>query len=55
MFQDAKMLEDESVRSYVGRIFEIVAQIRSHGGTKLEDEVIWKILKILTPLFKTIA
>ena len=44
-FQDARMLEDEFVRSYVGRIFEIVARIRSYGGTKLDDEVIWKILK----------
>ena len=31
-FQDARMMEDESVRSYVGRIPEIVARIRSHGG-----------------------
>ena len=32
-FQDARMMEDESVRSYNGRILEIVAGIRSHGGT----------------------
>ena len=49
------MLEDEAVRSYIGRISEIVAGIKSHGGTKLDDEVIWKILKSLTPPFKTIA
>ena len=54
-FQDARMMEDESIRSYIGRILEIVARIRSHGGTKLNDEVIWKILKSLTPPFKTIA
>ena len=36
-FQDAKMMEDESMRNYVGRISEIVARIQSHGGTKLED------------------
>ena len=30
-FQDARMMEDESVRSYVGRISEIVAGIKSHG------------------------
>ena len=49
------MMEDEFLRSYVGRISKIIVGIRSHGGTKLDDEVIWKILKILTPLFKTIA
>ena len=49
------MMEDESVRSYVGRISEIVVGIRSHGGTKSDDELIWKIFKILTPPFKTIA
>ena len=54
-FQDARMMEDESVRSYVGRISEIVARIRSHGGTKSKDEVIWKILKSLTPPFKIVA
>ena len=48
-------MEDESIRSYVGRISEIVAGIRSHRGTKFEDEVIWKILKSLTPPFKTIV
>ena len=51
-FQDAKMMEDESIRSYVGRISEIVPGIQSLGGTKQDDEVIWKILKILTPPFK---
>ena len=49
------MMEDESVRSYIGRISKIVAGIQSHGGTKEDDEVIWKILKILTPPFKPIA
>ena len=49
------MMEDESVRRYIGRILEIVAGIKSHGGTKLDDEVIWKILKSLTPPFKIVA
>ena len=54
-FQDARMMEDEHVRSYIGRILEIVVRIRSHGGTKLDDEVIWTNLKTPTPPFKTIA
>ena len=54
-FQDARMMEDESIRSYVGRIFDIVVGIKSHGGTKLYDEVIWRILKSLTPPLKTIT
>ena len=33
-FQDAKMIKDESIRSYIGRILEIVAGIKIHGGTK---------------------
>ena len=40
LFQEAKMMEDEFVRSYIGRISEIDVGIRSHGGTKLDDEVI---------------
>ena len=39
-FQDARMMEDDSIRSYIGKIFEIFAGIRSHGRTKLDDEVI---------------
>ena len=54
-FQDARMMEDGSIRSYVDRISEIFARIRSHGRTKYEDEVIWKILKSLTPPFKIVA
>ena len=34
-FQDAKIMEDESIRTYVGRILEITTGIRSQGGTKL--------------------
>ena len=49
------MMEDESIRSYIGIISKIVVGIRSHGGTKLDDEVIWKILKSLTPPFKIVA
>lgn len=54
-FQKAKMMEDEYVRSHIARISKIVAGIRSHGGTKEEDEAVWKILKILTPPFKQVA
>ena len=54
-FQDARMIEDESIRSYVGRISEIVAGITSLDGMKSDDEVIWKILKSLTPPFKSVA
>ena len=54
-FQDARMMEDESLRSYIGRIFEIVVGITSLGGEKYDDEVIQKILKSLTPPFKTIT
>ena len=49
------MMEDESVRSYVGRISEIVVGITSHDGKKYNDEVIWKILKSMTPPFKSVA
>ena len=44
-FQDARMMEDESVRSYIGRISKIVIGIKSYEATKSDDEVIWKILK----------
>ena len=37
------------------KISKIVARIRSYEGTKLDEEVIWKILKILTPHFKKIT
>ena len=33
-FQDAKMMEDESIRTFVGTISEINTSIRSQGGTK---------------------
>ena len=49
------MMEDESVRSYVGRISKIFAGITSHDGKKSDDEVIWKILKSLTWPFKIVA
>ena len=52
VFQDAKMMEDEYVRTYIGRISEITIGIKSQGGSKEDDEVIWKILKTLTPPFK---
>ena len=45
------MMEDESIITYVGNLLEITTSIRSQGGTKQDDEVIWKILKILMPTF----
>ena len=51
-FQDAKMIEDESLRTYIGRIYKITMGIKAQGGTKSDDEVIWKILKTLTPPLK---
>ena len=48
-------MEDEFVRIFFDRISEIVARIQSHGGTEEEDEVVWKILKSLTPPFKQVA
>ena len=44
-FKDAKMMEDESIRTYIGRISKITIGIISQGGTREDDEVIWKILK----------
>lgn len=55
LFQDAKMLEDETIKSYFARISKIVIGIRSCGGSKKEDEVVWQILKTLTPTYKQIA
>ena len=49
------MMEDEFVRSHIGKISEIVTGIKSHGGTKFNAELIWKILKSLTPPFKKIT
>ena len=53
VFQDAKMMEDESIRTYIGRISEIIIDIKSQRGTEDDDEVIWKILKTLIPPFKS--
>ena len=44
-FKDDKMMEDESLRTYIGRISKITLGIKAQGGTKEDDEVIWKILK----------
>lgn len=49
------MIKYESIRTFVGRISEITIGIRSQGGTKENDEVIWKILKSLTPPFKPLV
>ena len=53
--QDApasKMMEDESIRTYVGRISKIFARIKGCRGKKEDDEIIYKILKTLTLPFK---
>ena len=55
LFQEAKMMEDESVRTYASRIWEIIVEIKAYRGKKEEDEIIWKILKMLTPPFKKVA
>ena len=52
-FQDAKMMEDESVRTYIGRIKKITIGINAQRGTKEDDDVTWKLLKSLTPPFKS--
>ena len=52
LFQEAIMMKDKFARSYIGRILKIVVGIKACGGTKDEDEIIWKILKTLTPPFK---
>ena len=49
------MMEDESVKTYIGRISIINIGIKAQWGTKSDDEVIWKILKTLTPSFKPIV
>ena len=51
-FQDTKMMEDESIRTYIGKISKITMGFEAQGGTREEDEVIWKIMKTLTPPFK---
>ena len=55
LFQEDKILEDELVRTCVGRIFQIVVGIKGCGGKKDDDKIIWKILKTLTPPFKQVA
>lgn len=37
LFQDTKMMEDERVRSYIGRISKIIIGIKSCNGSKDED------------------
>lgn len=54
-FEDIIMMEDESVRSYIGRMSKIVIDIKSCGGTKTKNELIWKILRTLTHAFKKIT
>ena len=45
-------MEDESKRTYFGRISEIVVGIKACDGKKDEDEILWKILKTLRPAYK---
>ena len=49
------MMEDELVRKYVSIIYKIVVGIKGCGGKKEDDEIIWNILKTLTPPFKHVA
>lgn len=51
LFQDSMMMEDKFVRSYIGRISKNVVGIKSFNGSNNEDEIIWNILKTLTPPF----
>ena len=52
LFQEAKMMEDESISVYASRVSEIFVEIKGCGGKKEDDEIIWMILKTLTPPFK---
>lgn len=36
-FQNAKMMEDEYERTYIGRILEITAALKARGGNKEDD------------------
>ena len=54
-FQDAKMMEDEFLRTYIGRILEITIGIKAQGETKDDNEFLWKILKTLTLPFKSLV
>ena len=54
-FQDNRMMEDESIRCYIGRISNIVARIGSCEGTKSNDEIIWQILKSMRLHFKIVT
>ena len=55
LFQDAKMMEDESMRSFIRRIFEIFVQNNFCEGSKQDNEILWKILKTWTPPFNKVA
>ena len=48
-------MEDESVKTYVCRISKKGAGIKGCGRKKEDDEIIWNILKTLTPPFKKVA
>ena len=48
-------MEDKSIISYFGRIANIIIGIKTCGGEKFEDEIVWKILKTLTPTYRQIA
>ena len=50
--QDSKMMEGESIITYIGRISKITIGIKAQGGTKEDDEV-WKILKSIPPPFNS--
>ena len=47
LYQDAKMMEDESIRSYFGRIVDIFLGIGTCGGENFEDGIIMEDTKDL--------
>lgn len=50
-FDDMRMVEDENIEKYGQRIKEVVAAIKSVGGTIEEDDVVSKVLRTLLPLY----
>ena len=52
LFQVGKMMEDQSMRSFISRISDTTLGIKSCQGLKDEYEIIWKILKALIPPYR---
>ena len=47
MLQSTRMHEDESIRSLVQRIIEIITRIRNTGGTMIVNEIVQKTVRSL--------